>query len=1285
MTSKLSQWCEGFIEAGWLAALILAPLFFNVHSDRVFEPDKLTLIRSIAVMMSVAWLIKLIDQQGWQRLSWLGWQSKDSIWRMPFVLPVVLLVVVYLLSTAMSIVPRVSWAGSYQRLQGTYTTLSYIVIFALTAVTIHRPEQVNRLLTTAIITSIPISLYALLQHFALDPLPWGGNVQARVAGHMGNAIFIAAYLILIVPVTIARILDAFTAILNEEELAYADVIRSAIYIFTLAIQILAIYWSGSRGPMLGLIVGIFAFILILLVALRNSVADRRFNLNDGGQALLLVAGGIGVIFVLLLLILRTTSLSAAMASFVAFVGAIAVVTLAIFVMITIRRGWRWLWFSWMLLTLVVGLWLALFNVPVTSAEPYLEKPIIGPILSTMEEWRTLPTVGRFGRILEADEGTGRVRVLIWQGALKLLTPHEPIQYPDGRQDPFNFLRPLIGYGPEAMYVAYNGFYPPELASIEARNASPDRSHNETFDALIITGLSGFLVWQALYLSVFYYGFKWLGVVRSKRDRNVLVAFWIGGAFISLALITSLLGPEYLGVAVPFGSIGGLILYLVYYALSASGGEQLNPFESDRLLLLALLSAVAAHYTEVHFGIAIASTRVYFFVYVALLFVVGYLLPRAQQEPVAVPVEADEPAGAIRRQRRKRTPAPRLSAAPAGWFGPILTYVFVLSLIIGTLAFNFINYAIPPGVQIQTIQDVPSAGAILQQAFFINQSRDFTDSPFIYLLITLSWALGSLLALSELAQQKLLKFHAPAGTVAIERPRIAGIIFIALLLTGLAIRLLTPAGLGDNTQLVGQGFLLVWSGFCLWAAFRLFQSHPAGRQTAAAIATLGLVAGIAVLVAGHWTYAISLLVACSAVLYLLWAKEWNEMLVPAGILSISSFLIGMAYAWLQASQFRVASFLGPAVVTASELERQILNTDQFATFLTIFYLFALGLMLLATFGLVRAMPIRTRENGSPAGFTALTIIGLLGLYLVSLTNLRIVQADMVYKRARPLDQAAIRSTEAANWDPVIATYEHAIELAPQEDFYFLFLGRAYLEKSARAPDPNTQIALLDTAKLRLQTAQEINPLNTDHTANLARLTTRWAALTNDPAGRSQLLTEAENYYQEAIILSPQNAVIRNEYANLAIALAQDCPAGIARYQQSLEIDPYFADTYFALAGAYDRCASALPTDEQADYFRQAITMLQAGLERRDRDQATIWGQIAELYRRAGDFQQALDSLDQARLLADPQLPGWTIDFRAARIYLDMGQEETARQLAQQAFAAAPPEQQAQIQAFLDNLP
>ena len=59
---------------------------------------------------------------------------------------------------------------------------------------------------------------------------------------MGNAIFIAAYLIMVIPITFARIIGAFTNILSDEDLNVADIIRSSIYIFTLAIQLIALYW-----------------------------------------------------------------------------------------------------------------------------------------------------------------------------------------------------------------------------------------------------------------------------------------------------------------------------------------------------------------------------------------------------------------------------------------------------------------------------------------------------------------------------------------------------------------------------------------------------------------------------------------------------------------------------------------------------------------------------------------------------------------------------------------------------------------------------------------------------------------------------------------------------------------------------------------------------------------------------------------------------------------------------------------------------------------------------------
>jgi O-antigen ligase len=87
-----------------------------------------------------------------------------------------------------------------------------------------------------------------------------------------------------------------------------------------------------------------------------------------------------------------------------------------------------------------------------------------------------------------------------------------------------------------MYVAYNRFYPPDLAHYESRNASPDRSHNETWDSLVITGIIGLLAYQFLFISVFIYGLRWVGLMPTDRERNIFIWGWlIGGlAFLSAA-------------------------------------------------------------------------------------------------------------------------------------------------------------------------------------------------------------------------------------------------------------------------------------------------------------------------------------------------------------------------------------------------------------------------------------------------------------------------------------------------------------------------------------------------------------------------------------------------------------------------------------------------------------------------------------------------------------------------------------------------------------------------------
>ena len=164
MPTKLSRLAEGVMEAAWSGEVILVPAFFNIYSSSIFEPDKITLLRTLALLMLAAWLVKLFEEGGihWERISLQGGWLR-SVLRIPLIGLVMGLALVYLVATVFSITPFTSLWGSYQRLQGTYTTFSYLIIFLALVTNLRKRSQVERLIGVAIFTSLPISLYGILQ------------------------------------------------------------------------------------------------------------------------------------------------------------------------------------------------------------------------------------------------------------------------------------------------------------------------------------------------------------------------------------------------------------------------------------------------------------------------------------------------------------------------------------------------------------------------------------------------------------------------------------------------------------------------------------------------------------------------------------------------------------------------------------------------------------------------------------------------------------------------------------------------------------------------------------------------------------------------------------------------------------------------------------------------------------------------------------------------------------------------------------------------------------------
>ena len=105
-STRLSKFCDKVLEMGWLLAVVVTPLFFNVYSSRVFEPDKLTTLRTLALIMAVVWVVKVIEERAHGR------RDVGFSWQTPLVMPTLFTVGVYLVSTVLSVNPWVSFFGS---------------------------------------------------------------------------------------------------------------------------------------------------------------------------------------------------------------------------------------------------------------------------------------------------------------------------------------------------------------------------------------------------------------------------------------------------------------------------------------------------------------------------------------------------------------------------------------------------------------------------------------------------------------------------------------------------------------------------------------------------------------------------------------------------------------------------------------------------------------------------------------------------------------------------------------------------------------------------------------------------------------------------------------------------------------------------------------------------------------------------------------------------------------------------------------------------------------------
>lgn len=264
----------------------LTPLIWTSKNFELFEYNKMMFVYGMTVIITGAWLLKIIRQ--------LADQKSVSLNRTPLDIPLLLFFGANILSTVFSIDPHTSIWGYYSRSNGGLLSLiSYLLLYFAFVSNIDGSKVLNYL-KAAVFSGVIISIWGILEHFGVsfscvilrgefNDSCWIQDVQARVFATLGQPNWMAAYLaMLIFPVTYFLL----TAPTTTKRIAY---FASLITLY------LAFTFTYSRGPTLGLLAGL---VVLLIPFLLSSTAKGKVNLNFFPKSLAIILAAFVVINIL---------------------------------------------------------------------------------------------------------------------------------------------------------------------------------------------------------------------------------------------------------------------------------------------------------------------------------------------------------------------------------------------------------------------------------------------------------------------------------------------------------------------------------------------------------------------------------------------------------------------------------------------------------------------------------------------------------------------------------------------------------------------------------------------------------------------------------------------------------------------------------------------------------------------------------------------------------------------------------------------------------------------------
>ena len=571
-------WIDRGLEGLWLLAVFLVPLMF-LSQDYIaseaqiayVEVPKVALLRTVAGLMALLWMVE------WA----IGGGAFKEPFRVSFILEfakkiqphhaisslnnwlkvhpgrwLLLSAGLFFGSTAVSTILSGSFHNSMwgeipgQDGYSAYTIASYFVLFGVITTHLNNKGQLGRLLGAIITMGVLVGLYGTFQHFGHDFLSITestGGGATRVTAFMGNTIFAGAVLSMTVPLTLVTAafclhgeLGGRWNLLSKIGKLNREYLVTVIWAVILAVQLLGLMFTYSRGPWGGAVLALAVFLVLVVLSV-----GWRLLIQAG-----LVLGLAGIISI----------------AFLHWQGSVAVVDAGpwlglvvgllglafTFTTLFVIQRFRWA----ILVVVAIGITVAVVSAVVVTVSVLPGRGTVGSSVGSQEVASAEGAISERISSVKTDvlDGFGGGRGTHWKVSGKLIKNRPWFEFDNLG---LTWLRPLIGYGPDLFRYTYLLESPPDADGFIP--LEPDHAHNFIIHQTVEQGIIGGLASLALFGSVFGIGAYHL-LYRRKSKSQLYKLLLLG--------LTAVIFGRFLEMMVGVARISDLTVLWVLFALVA---------------------------------------------------------------------------------------------------------------------------------------------------------------------------------------------------------------------------------------------------------------------------------------------------------------------------------------------------------------------------------------------------------------------------------------------------------------------------------------------------------------------------------------------------------------------------------------------------------------------------------------------------------------------------------------------------------------------------------------------